>query len=100
MGEVKLAFPDQDNECHHDLKLLPQFQGKGIGYKAWRVMLERTHSRWPGAVAVVTPSIDNLPALALYSKLGFQIHGETKVWQPRNSKAVAVSYKTMIYNKF
>jgi 2-hydroxy-3-keto-5-methylthiopentenyl-1-phosphate phosphatase len=100
MGEVKLAFPDESKQCHHDLKLLPEYQGKGIGFKVWKIILERTASRWPGAMPVVTPSVVNFGALALYSKLGFEFRGEPQIWESRDPNCLPVTFRTMIYNKF
>jgi 2-hydroxy-3-keto-5-methylthiopentenyl-1-phosphate phosphatase len=100
MGEVKLAFPDKTNHCHHDLKLLPEFQGRGIGYSVWRLLLERTRSRWPHAIPAVTPSIKNEKAIALYRKLGFEFQGDVQTWEPRNPRCIAINYRTMVYDKF
>lgn len=100
MGEAKLAFPDETNHCHHDLKLLPDFQGRGIAYAVWRLLLDRTRSRWPAAIPTVTPSVLNEKAITLYRKLGFVFQGEIKTWEPRNPGCIPVNYRTMIYDKF
>jgi len=100
MGEAKLAFPDETNQCHHDLKLLPDFQGKGIAYAVWGLLLERTRSRWPGAIPTVTPSVSNEKAITLYRKLGFGFQGEIKTWEPRDPRCITVNYRSMTYDKF
>lgn len=98
VGEAKIAFPDSDGFYDHDLKLLPAFQGRGLGFEAWGLVLARARARWPKAAARVTPNIENERAIALYQKLGFQFHGAIQVWTPPESQtsAVPVRYRNMI----
>jgi len=90
MGEAKIAFPDRQGNCHHDLKLMPGFWGKGFAFEAWSKMLDRAGARWPNTKAAVTPSIDNERAIDLYLKLGFQFDGEAAVWTPSDNEPGAV----------
>ncbi len=82
IGEAKISFPDRNNHCTPDLKLLPKFQGRGFGREAWNMILKRTYSRWPDSTALVTPSTDNLPANELYLSLGFKYDGGEEEWVP------------------
>ena len=82
LGEAKLAFPDSDKNCCHDVKLLPEFQGRGIEREAWRLLLEMTERRWQNFAVTVTPGIDNTAAINLYKSLGFEFEGKAEMWTP------------------
>jgi RimJ/RimL family protein N-acetyltransferase len=98
IGEAKIAFPSPDGYCRHDLKLLPSFQGRGIGFEAWNIILDRSRVRWPNAVPLVTPSVENKRAVALYLKLGFHFDGDIQTWTPPAHKinARSILYRNMI----
>jgi 2-hydroxy-3-keto-5-methylthiopentenyl-1-phosphate phosphatase len=98
MGEAFMAFPNDNAECHHDLKLLPQFWGQGLAFEAWNIILEKAKSRWPDSTSVVTPSIENKRAIKLYSKLGFQFDSEIELYTPPkdNFNAVPLYFRKMI----
>ena len=98
MGEAKLSFPDDDNFCGHDVKLLPEYQGKGYGREAWRLLMELSRRRWPDSIMSVTPSVENAAAIELYKSLGFEFDGEQREWIPSSESpaAVPVSYRRMI----
>ncbi|UCC80102.1 MAG: HAD-IB family phosphatase [Candidatus Zixiibacteriota bacterium] len=98
LGEAKLSFPGEDNCCSHDVKLLPEYQGKGYGRESWLLLLELSRRRWPESVLEVTPSIDNEAAIELYSSLGFEFDGEQGEWNPPRGTpgAVTVHYRRMI----
>jgi RimJ/RimL family protein N-acetyltransferase len=98
LGEAKIAFPGSDGFCQPDLKLLPEHWGKGMGFEAWQVVIERTRARWPEAGLLVTPNIENNRAIELYLKLGFEFDGENQLWEPPNDnvRAVPVRYRKMV----
>jgi 2,3-diketo-5-methylthio-1-phosphopentane phosphatase len=98
IGEAQIAFPDIDGFCQHDVKLRPEFQHQGLGGEAWRVILERTESRWPHARPLVTPSVENTRAIDLYRRLGFAFDGDIMIWQPPPDAAgaVPVRYRRMV----
>lgn len=98
MGEAMLSFPGENNVCSHDVKLLPEFQGRGFGREAWRILLELSSRRWPDATLEVTPSVDNFRAIELYRSLGFEPDGERHRWvpPPEISSAVPVDNLRMI----
>ena len=98
VGEAKLSFPDDDNFCGHDVKLLPEYQGKGYGREAWRLLMELSRRRWPDSIMSVTPSVENAAAIELYKSLGFEFDGEQREWIPSSESpaAVPVSYRRMI----
>jgi len=98
LGEAKISFPDRDGFCYHDLKLLPQFWGKSIGFEAWKMILDKAGARGPDAKAAVTPSIENERAISLYQKLGFQFAGDIETWEPAReiANAVPVRFRKMV----
>jgi 2,3-diketo-5-methylthio-1-phosphopentane phosphatase len=98
IGEAKLTFPDEYNHCAHDVKLLPEFQGRGYGKEAWRILMELTYRRWPEVTMAVTPSVENIAAIELYRSLGFEFYGEPDKWvpPPEMYNAVPVSFRTML----
>jgi 2,3-diketo-5-methylthio-1-phosphopentane phosphatase len=98
LGEAKLSFPDDENTCDHDVKLLPEFQGKGYGREAWRLLLGLTSRRWPESTLSVSPFVDNAIAIGLYKSLGFEFDGEQREWIPSSESphAVPVRYRRMI----
>ncbi|UCE66933.1 MAG: MtnX-like HAD-IB family phosphatase [Candidatus Zixiibacteriota bacterium] len=98
MGEAKLSFPDEDNSCSHDVKLLPEYQGKGYGREAWGLLMELSRRRWPDSIMSVTPSVENAVAIELYKSLGFEFDGEQREWIPSSESpaAVPVRYRRMI----
>jgi len=98
LGEAKLSFPDKDNICSHDVKLLPEYQGKGYGKEAWQLLLELSCRRWPESTMSVTPSVDNAKAVKLYKSLGFEFEGEQREWIPSSESpyAVPVRYRRML----
>ncbi|MEE9552892.1 MAG: GNAT family N-acetyltransferase, partial [candidate division Zixibacteria bacterium] len=98
LGEAMLAAPDQDNVCAHDLKLLPEYWGKGLAKEAWEEMLAAGVRRWPGTKSEVTPSVENGRALRLYRSLGFVPDGDEGIWDPDSKipNAVPVRYVRML----
>lgn len=98
LGEARIGFPDNDNFCQHDLKLMPQFQHRGLGRQAWQMILQLADARWPGANALVTPSARNDAAINLYLKLGFQFDGGPLEWNGDSSipNAVPLEYRRMV----
>jgi 2-hydroxy-3-keto-5-methylthiopentenyl-1-phosphate phosphatase len=98
MGEAKLSFPDGDNFCRHDVKLLPEYRGRGFGKEAWRIILDLCSRRWPEAIQAVSPAVNNKAAIALYESLGFEAAGDERVWRPPAEliNAVPVFYKEMV----
>jgi 2,3-diketo-5-methylthio-1-phosphopentane phosphatase len=101
IGEAKLAYPDDRGFCHHDVKLLPEFQGRGLGREAWEIILERSASRWPESRALVTPSVENSRATAMYLDLGFEFAGSEEIWMPPPDAigAEPVKYRKMIQGR-
>ena len=98
MGQAKIAFPDSDGYCEHDLKLMPGFQGKGFGFRIWKMMLDRMNRVWPNATALVTPSVENEKAIRIYSSMGFEFDGGQMEWIPNRDQAnaVPVRFRRMI----
>ena len=101
MGEAKIAFPNDDGICKPDLKLLPEYRGKGFGFEAWNMIIDRTGCRWPDASLIVTPNIENKRAINMYHKLGFKFDGKVQIWHPQadQTNAVPVHYRKMIRTK-
>lgn len=98
MGEAKLSFPDKDNICRNDVKLLPHYQGQGYGKEAWHLILDLCSRRWPEATLLLSPSVDNKVAIGLYESLGFKATGEIKEWNPGPDikNAIPVFSKMMV----
>jgi 2-hydroxy-3-keto-5-methylthiopentenyl-1-phosphate phosphatase len=98
MGEALIPCPDSGDVCHPDLKLLPQFWGKGFGYEGWQVLLDRLIARWPETSIMLTPNVENTKAIELYKRLGFQFDSGELTWQPspNEPQAVPVSYRRMV----
>jgi 2-hydroxy-3-keto-5-methylthiopentenyl-1-phosphate phosphatase len=98
LGEAMLIAPDKDGFCQPDLKLLPEFWGRGLGFEAWQTIIDRSRARWPDSDIMVTPNIENDRAIKLYLKLGFEFDGGELRWNPPddNNRAVPVRYRRMI----
>lgn len=98
LGEAMISSPGSDGFCQPDLKLLPEFWGKGLAYEAWQTILERSWARWPEAGFLVTPNIENSRAIDLYKRLGFEFDGEEQSWQPspETTMAVPIRYRRMV----
>ena len=98
MGEAMISFPDAEGLCQHDVKLLPEFQHRGLGQETWKIILDRTRERWPKARVLVTPAIENVRAIDMYLKLGFEFNSEPMTWipSPEEIGAVPVIYRRMI----
>ena len=96
LGEAKLSFPDSENCCCHDVKLLPEFQGNGYGKEAWHLIFDLARRRWPEAVSLVSPSVENTRAIKLYESLGFVVNGAPEEWIPETEHAVPVTFREMI----
>ena len=97
LGEAKISYPDESGICEHDLKLLPEYWGKGLAREAWLAILEASARRWPKARALVTPSVENNRAIKLYESLGFKPDGGEETWNPGDiPKSVAARFIRMI----
>jgi 2,3-diketo-5-methylthio-1-phosphopentane phosphatase len=98
LGEAKLSAPGDDGYSSHDLKLAPEYWGRGFAREAWQIMLQAAARRWPESRALVTPSVENLRAIKLYESLGFEIEGGELEWIPSETieNAVPVRYRRMI----
>ena len=97
MGEAMISFPDADGFCRHDVKLLPEFQHRGFGQKTWKIILDRAKARWPLAHALVTPAVENIRAIEMYRRLGFEFDGGPMIWAPPAEKlnSVPVTFRRM-----
>lgn len=73
--QVVAFFITEERENHlfywHLTSVLPEFAGKGYGYRAWLAMLS-AHRDNGGCQVVTTISARNTAVLGLYAKLGFR----------------------------
>lgn len=68
------------------LAVLPDWQGVGVGYCLVQNLLDRFHL-WGILRVTVNTQADNIPSLALYKKIGFQLEDEAypvfqKIYKP------------------
>ncbi len=74
-----LAHPDfvhiYDNEAYTDiaLGLAPDQRGQGLGTKIFTRAMEMAAEFFPGDGFRVTVAADNVPALRIYRKMGFEV---------------------------
>ncbi|MGE5561672.1 MAG: GNAT family N-acetyltransferase [Chloroflexota bacterium] len=61
-----------------DVKLLPEFWGRGFGREIWQLLLDYTFANVPVDVVQVTPRVDNERATRLYASLGFVAAGPVR----------------------
>jgi ribosomal protein S18 acetylase RimI-like enzyme len=63
----------EDTQIMVVLNVYPEFQGQGIGRMLVKEVMEQGRKQGCKRIRVATTN-DDLPALALYQKLGFQLH--------------------------
>jgi RimJ/RimL family protein N-acetyltransferase len=80
-GNVMLWTHEDDGELISEIgwMVLPEFQGRGLGKRAVRALLERSRDddRW--GLVHAFPGITNAPSNALCRSLGFRYAGEREV---------------------
>ncbi len=98
LGEAMISSPGNDSFCQPDLKLLPEFWGKGLAFEAWQTIMDRSWARWPEAGILVTPNVENARAIELYNRLGFDFDGDEQTWHSPcgTGMAVSVRYRKMV----
>jgi 2-hydroxy-3-keto-5-methylthiopentenyl-1-phosphate phosphatase len=98
MGEAMIPSPDNEGICQPDLKLFPEFWGRGLGHEGWGTLIDRLWARWPETTILVTPNIENPKAIELYDRLGFEFDGGERTWQPspNENQAISIRYRRMI----
>lgn len=63
-----------------DIKLAPQYWGRGIGTQGMRMIVELIFAKTSCELLVVPPHKDNPPAFRVYEKAGFLLTG-IEAWQ-------------------
>ncbi|MDD5293758.1 MAG: GNAT family protein [Candidatus Izemoplasmatales bacterium] len=72
VGESFYQLRSAHTEAIIDIKLLKKARGKALGERALCFTLDQLFLNTPALLAVVDPHCENLGAIALYHKLGFQ----------------------------
>jgi 2-hydroxy-3-keto-5-methylthiopentenyl-1-phosphate phosphatase len=97
IGEALMSFPNADGFCRHDVKVFPEYQLEGLGQDTWNIILDRAKARWPRAHALVTPAVENVRAIEMFRKLGFEFDGGPRPWPPPGKRnADPILYRRMI----
>lgn len=77
IGEAKIAAPDEQGVSEPDVKLLPDYWGRGLGMEIVKLLIDETFRLYTGCQAVqFTPNIENASATRLIYKLGCEVVGE------------------------
>ncbi len=74
IGTVWIAYHD-DHVLLHEIQILPEFQGQGIGTALLREELERARGK---GVPIRLRVLKQNRARFLYERLGFVVYGETE----------------------
>ena len=72
IGECKLSQPDQEGVVEPDIKLLPEFWGKGYGLECWLGIVTYLFENTDCDLIQTTPNVENSAAIKLYEAAGAQ----------------------------
>lgn len=83
--------PNSVRSCIGDIKLLPQYWGKGLGTKGMRLIVQFVFTKTKCELFVVPPHRHNPAAIRVYEKAGFVHFKRMRSW--RNHKIMELSKK-------
>lgn len=97
IGECKLGFPDENGISETDVKILPQFWGKGYGTETKKGLIDYlfTHTDCKGVKA--TPNKLNIASQKMQSRVGGKKVGEGIYRFPEYMREYTVDVEYYVY---
>jgi RimJ/RimL family protein N-acetyltransferase len=94
VGHCRLGNPSTDGVSAPDLKLLPQYHGKGFGVEILKAIVSYTFANTGTQIVQGTPNQHNLASVKMQEKCGFRKTGKglTQIPQSANRKTCEVPY--------
>ena len=70
IGECKLGSPDKNNIAYTDIKLLPEYQGKGFGSEIKRALIDYLFTNTQCKAIKGTPNRNNIASIKMQEAVG------------------------------
>jgi len=77
--DVDYPFAEGKKSAAPDIKLIPEFWGKGLATEALSAVIDYIFKNTDAEIIQVAPNVKNEAALALYKKLGFKKMGKPRI---------------------
>ncbi|MBN1212816.1 MAG: GNAT family N-acetyltransferase [candidate division Zixibacteria bacterium] len=100
VGECKLGSPDENGISETDIKLLPQFWGKGYGTEIKRGLVDYLFTHTACRAVKASPNKNNIASQRMQEKVGGKKVGEHTYRFPEEMRAYTVDVESYIYQVF
>lgn len=77
--DIDYPFAESKKSAAPDIKLIPEFWGKGLATEALSAMIDYIFKNTDVEIVQMAPNVKNEAALALYKKLGFKKIGKSRI---------------------
>jgi ribosomal-protein-alanine N-acetyltransferase len=98
VGECMMHLPDEAGVAEPDVKLLPEFWGKGYGSEAWKGLVAYLFDHTDCKVVQSTPNVNNLPSIKMMEKAGGLQVDEAVHEFPENMRDFTVPVHYYVYH--
>ena len=97
IGECKLGKPDKDGVSTTDVKLLPEFQGRGYGTEIKRGLVAYLFTHTEAQVIRATPNRRNIASQKMQEAVGARRVGEGVFVAPESMREYATDVPHFVY---
>jgi len=100
IGECKLGQPDDDGICETDVKLRPEFWGKGYGTEIKQGLVDYLFTYTDCKAVKASPNKKNIASQRMQEKVGGKRVGEHTYRFPEEMRAYTFEVESYIYMVF
>lgn len=97
IGECLMHRPDPDGVAEPDVKLLPEFWGRGYGFEVWEGLVAHLFEQTGCRVVQSTPNVENTASINMMEKAGMVRTGEAVYNFPEAMQAFTTPVHYYIY---
>lgn len=100
MGECKMERPDEAGISRTDIKLLPQFWGRGYGVEVKAALVDYLFGHTDCQAIEATPNVSNIASIKMQEAVGAVRVGEAVHIFPESMQAYTVPVHHIIYRLY
>lgn len=100
IGECALHPPDERGIASTDVKLLPDFQGKGYGSETKRALLDYLFRNTDCSAVEATPNVGNIASIRMQESVGGVRTGEGTFEFPESMRSCTCPVRHFVYTVY
>ncbi len=97
VGECKLGQPDTDGVCKTDVKLLPDFWGRGLGTEIKQALVDYLFTHTNCTAVRATPNRNNIASQKMQEAVGGKVVNEGIYHFPESMRSQTVEVPYVVY---